>query len=86
MSYWHSLMSEDMHEKFQKLDCDWHMASMIGVTDECMDLLSEFEPTIEKVNVYDIFGVCWGAGPYPQLTEDGQEETTGAFPHLYTSG
>ena len=86
MSYWHSLMSEDMHEKFQKLDCDWHMPSMVGVTDECMDLLSEFEPTIEKVNVYDIFGVCWGAGPYPQLTEDGQEETTGAFPHLYTSG
>ena len=79
-----------MHEKFEALNCDWHMPEMIGVSDECMDLLNEFEPIIEKVNVYDIFGVCWGAGPYPQLTvdEDGQEqmETSAAFPHLYKSG
>jgi len=65
MSYWHSLMDQEMHEKFEALDCDWHMPTMIGVTDECMDLLSEFETVVQEINVYDIFGVCWGAGPYP---------------------
>lgn len=65
MSYWHSLMDEQMHEKFVALDCDWHMPDMIGVTDECMSLLGELETLTATINIYDIFGVCWGAGPYP---------------------
>ena len=32
------------------------------------------------INIYDMYGICWGAGPYPQ-----NEEPRG-FPHLYKSG
>mmetsp|Transcript_4889 Transcript_4889/g.5965 ORF Transcript_4889/g.5965 Transcript_4889/m.5965 type:complete len:471 (-) Transcript_4889:188-1600(-) len=78
MSYWHSLISEEMHEKFVKLDCDWNMPYMLHVSDECMDLFSEFNTLTETVNVYDIFGTCWGSGPYPQSKGP-------AFPHLYKS-
>ena len=78
MSYWHSLISEELHEKFVALNCDWNMPYMLGVSDECMDLFNEFSTLTTTINVYDIFGTCWGAGPYPQAEEKG-------FPHLYTS-
>ena len=80
MAYWHSLMDEEMHEKFVALDCDWHMPDMIGVTDDCMNLYMDFNNLVAEVNVYDIFGTCWGAGPYPQATEQK------GFPHLYNAG
>lgn len=72
MAYWHSLIDEEMHEKFVALNCDWNMPYMIGVSDECMDLFNEFATLTADVNVYDIFGICWGSGPYPQ----------GGAPHL----
>ena len=81
MAYWHSLIDEDMHEKFVALNCDWNMPYMIGVSDECMNLFNEFNTLVAGVNVYDIFGTCWGAGPYPQFTEQGS-----GFPHLYNGG
>jgi carboxypeptidase C (cathepsin A) len=74
MAYWHSLMDETLHEKFVALDCDWKMPNMIGVSDECIDLYMEFDALTTDVNVYDIFGTCWGLGPYPQSS---------AEPHLY---
>jgi hypothetical protein len=43
------------------------MPYMIGVSDECMALQTEFETLTQTVNIYDIFGTCWGAGPYPQV-------------------
>lgn len=27
----------------------------------------KFNNFVKWVNVYDIFGICWGRGPYPQL-------------------
>ena len=41
------------------------MPYMLGVSDECMDLFGKFNELTATVNVYDIFGVCWGSGPYP---------------------
>jgi len=81
MSYWHSLISQELHDKFVAADCDWNMPYMIGVSDECMALQNEFEGLTQTVNIYDIFGTCWGAGPYPQV----EEPKTDHFPHLYTS-
>jgi len=77
MSYWHSLISEEMHEEFVALNCQWNMPYMLGVSDECMDLFGKFNELTATVNVYDIFGVCWGSGPYPQA-----ELPTGE-PHMY---
>ena len=38
-----------------------------------MSLLDEFDSLVADVNVYDIFGVCYGTFPYPQLK--GSEES-----------
>ena len=81
MSYWHSLMSEEMHDQFVALDCNWNMPYMIGVSDECINLYMEFNDLVSEVNVYDIFGTCWGAGPYPQAEHEELH-----FPHLYEGG
>ena len=66
MAYWHSLMDEAMHDKFVELNCDWNMPYMLNVSDDCMNLYSEFDSLVADVNVYDIFGTCWGLGPFPQ--------------------
>ena len=68
-------------DQFVELDCDWNMPFMIGVSDECMNLYMEFNALVENVNVYDIFGTCWGLGPYPQATKDEPH-----YPHLYEGG
>ena len=80
MAYWHSLIDQDLHDRFVAANCDWNMPYMIGVTDECMALQDEFNTLTQDVNVYDIFGTCWGLGPYPQLS---QPEHGSGFPHLY---
>ena len=79
MAYWHSLMSQEMRDRLDVLQCDWNMPYMIGVSDECMEVFNEFSTLTAQVNVYDIFGTCWGSGPYPQFDaeEDGK-------PHMYT--
>ena len=79
MSYWHSLISQDLQNRLEKEDCDWNMPYMLGVSDECMSLNDEFATLTNSLNVYDIYGVCWGLGPYPQA------EKPAGFPHLYKS-
>ena len=78
MSYWHSLMSEEQHEQFTQASCDWNMPDMTDVSDECTNLYMGFNDNVSSINVYDIFGTCWGAGPYPQ------SEAPKGFPHLYS--
>ena len=78
MAYWHSLIDTTMHDKLVSLDCQWNMPYMLGVSDECMEVFDEFNTLTSDVNVYDIFGVCWGSGPYPQATQD-------SFPHLIST-
>jgi carboxypeptidase C (cathepsin A) len=78
MSYWHSLISEEMHESLDKEQCDWNMPYMLGVSDQCMSLNDEFSTLTSQVNVYDIYGTCWGLGPFPQAER--------GFPHLYKGG
>ena len=80
MAYWHSMMSQEMRDQLDALQCDWNMPYMIGVSDECMDIFNEFSQLTSQVNVYDIFGTCWGAGPYPQAEEPEED----GKPHMYT--
>lgn len=53
------------------------MPYMIGVNKACSDLFNQFNALVADVNVYDIFGTCWGAGPYPQAAH------SGGMPHIY---
>jgi hypothetical protein len=75
MSYWHSLMSTELHDKITEAKCDFGGPYMRNASQECIEYLNQFDDEVADVNVYDIFGTCWGAGPYPQASE----------PHLYES-
>ena len=69
MAYWHSLMNTELHDKITAAKCDFTGPYMRNVTQECLGYMNEFDSLVSDVNVYDIFGTCWGAGPYPQLYE-----------------
>jgi hypothetical protein len=38
-----------------------------------MDILNEFAELTAQINVYDIFGICWGLDPYPQMIQGPQK-------------
>lgn len=69
MAYWHSLMNTELHDKITEAKCDFTGPYMRKATDECIGYLNEFDSLVSDVNVYDIFGTCWGSGPYPQMYE-----------------
>ena len=69
MAYWHSLMNTELHDKITAAKCDFTGPYMRNVTQECLGYMNEFDSLVSDVNIYDIFGTCWGAGPYPQLYE-----------------
>ena len=74
MAYWHSLMNTELHDKITNAKCDFSGPYMQHATDECISYLNEFDSLVSDVNIYDIFGTCWGAGPYPQLYEAGSKK------------
>ena len=47
-------------------NCNYGGQTM-NTTDVCLDLLSQFETLGADVNVYDIFGICYGPDPNPQM-------------------
>jgi cathepsin A (carboxypeptidase C) len=69
MAYWHSLIDQELHDKIEAASCDFGGPYGTNITDECMGYLDEFNNLTAEVNVYDIFGTCWGVGPYPQMYE-----------------
>lgn len=60
MSYWHSLMNTELHDKINDANCDFGGPYMQKATDECIGYLNEFDSLVSDINVYDIFGTCWG--------------------------
>jgi len=67
MAYWHSLYEPELYEQMQALQCDYNGPYMTRTTPECFALLEQFDSLVANVNVYDIFGVCYGSFPYPSL-------------------
>jgi carboxypeptidase C (cathepsin A) len=67
MAYWHSLIDQELHDKIVAAECDFGGPYMQRMTDECAGYLDEFESLVADVNVYDIYGTCWGLGPSPQM-------------------
>jgi len=66
MAYWHSLYSDDLRDKIVKANCDFGGMPM-RASAECMNLYREFSSLVSDVNVYDIFGICYGPEPHPQM-------------------
>ena len=67
MAFWHSLYEEELYNQLKALKCDFNGPYFTHTTDACMDLLNQFEALVAEVNIYDIFGICYGSFPYPSL-------------------
>lgn len=67
MAYWHSLIDTELHDKIVAANCDFAGPYFQNTTDECFAYLDEFSTYTADINVYDIYGTCWGLGPTPQL-------------------
>lgn len=77
MAFWHSLYEEELYDQFKALECDFNGPYFTRTTPECMDLLDEFDSLVTNVNVYDIFGICYGSFPYPQQSQEVETDVLG---------
>jgi hypothetical protein len=73
MGYWHSLYSTDIYDEMKANNCDFGLFADRDAV--CNGLLNQFNQLVADVNVYDIFGICWGLGPYPQMYETNEHKT-----------
>lgn len=80
MAYWHSLYDTELYDKIHAANCDFGGANMSNLTEECMQYGMEFEELVQDVNIYDIYGTCWGLGDSPQLyaSRDSKQAATSA--------
>lgn len=64
MGYWHSLYNDELRDQIVANNCNFggHPANP---SDVCKTLLAEFNQLVAGVNVYDIFGICYGPEPNP---------------------
>jgi len=69
MGYWHSLYDTELYDQFKENECDFGGPYMLRASEKCFELLDEFENLVSDVNIYDIFGICYGPAPHPALYE-----------------
>lgn len=67
MGYWHSLYSDELREKFEAEQCDFSGLGMPNSSLKCKALLAKFDILTKDVNIYNIYGICWGTSENPQL-------------------
>jgi len=69
MAYWHSLFDQRVYDKMHELKCDYSGIEFGNLpSEDCLALLQKFSDAVEKINVYDIFGTCWGLGDTQEKT------------------
>jgi len=67
MSYWHSLIDTTLYNELKTNECVFDGPYFDNVTPECLSLYYEFDDLVSRLDVYDIFGTCYGYYPHPQL-------------------
>lgn len=67
MGYWHSLYDTALYDEMKAKNCKFTGPFYYDTTPECVTLAEEFEAGVSDVDVYDIFGICYGPYPNPQL-------------------
>lgn len=61
MGFWHSLIDQKTYNAMTEQKCDFSQLSFdITPSKACMDLFDKFNKGVEKVNIYNIFGYCYG--------------------------
>lgn len=83
MAYWHSLYSTELYEKIKAAKCNFGGPEMANATKECLEYFQEFSDLTNAVNIYDIYGICYGPYPHPQMYETNSSRKTYSA-HDYT--
>lgn len=61
MGFWHSLYDTKTYKAMKEQKCDYSGVNFDEMpSKECTDMLEKFENYVNKVNVYNIFGFCYG--------------------------
>jgi hypothetical protein len=69
MGYWHSLYSTTLYDQMQEKKCDfWGLEFDILPSPECLELFTKFDNLTNKVNIYNIYGYCYGLDPSSGLS------------------
>jgi carboxypeptidase C (cathepsin A) len=67
MAFFHSLYDTTLYQQFKDNNCNFGGAYLSQATPACLTLFSQFQSYTADVNVYDIFGICYGPEPHPQM-------------------
>jgi len=64
MGYWRSIISQEALDEVTRLNCNYSLIDFgKNASDTCMDLLDTVDDTIEFINIYNIYGTCYGGDP-----------------------
>lgn len=66
MGYWHSLYDTALYDLINLNNCDYGGLNP-DLSDQCLQYYMDFANLTEDVNVYNIFGTCYGLGKTPIL-------------------
>jgi hypothetical protein len=70
MGYFHSLYDTRTFDSMHEKGCDYSgLALGLNITEECMDLYSVFANATTDIDIYNIFGYCYGL-PDPNATQN----------------
>lgn len=65
MGFWHSLYSQELRSKMLAANCDYGGLGMPNMTPLCEAYFAQFFALTSKVNIYNIYGICWGTSINP---------------------
>jgi hypothetical protein len=65
MGYYHSLYDDALYNEIKANECDFSGPYSLNATPYCLNLLVDFTNLTIDVNVYDIFGICYGTDLNP---------------------
>ena len=61
MGYWRSIIGQDLSDQIGAKACNYSLIDFgKNPSDECMDLLDQVSTDIEYINIYNIYGDCYG--------------------------
>lgn len=67
MAFWHGLYDLDTYNAMKANNCTYEYAGWAGfnpanLSNACNDLMNTFNNLVSNINVYDVYGICYGSG------------------------
>lgn len=70
ISYWHGLVPRELQVAIKEAKCDWSgLPFGDPLSEDCETYIDEFDTNTELINMYNLYGTCWGAEPQEELNQ-----------------